>query len=819
MLVADTQQAATAATLGAQETTAMGMVDDAAFLLMLATNLYSNQNLACIRETLCNAWDAHIEAGTTHLPVKITITKDLELVIEDNGLGIPVDRFEGIYGVFGASTKRNNKAVTGGFGLGCKSPWAYTDSFRVISESQGKKTVYNLSRASVEAEGKPSITKVMELPTERSGLTVRIQLQQKDVAEMSNYIRAIARHGEMLIDFKDESRGSETQRLDRLGMATEVGSYSVEDDKWYYQYMGNHKLFVRYGAVLYPMLQTPGTKKAVDLLLEFMEMVGFSRMVVQAAPGTLALTPNREALSSQKMTEDGITELCIALVNRIEEDIVAKIPSSIREAIADLEKGVNESNLHQRVDPWQYVTPLPVRRYLQSQLGAAKKAKYSKEMRAAEHRGFKACHVFHSKSATKDYHKLRLRIEKQRTHAYGDYSLQNGFAQRHVMRPLAKVFVNNRKLLDFSKLRYSESPYGQRYSYLKRFVQDHMARKKFGELKQLVDKRVVFITSRLKDVELSINGCPSIQRNQSVWVYKIHNSDKEREAIIKAFQDGGFTVIDLTLNHSWDDVAQEALKSKQRQQASKPAAAPVVKQKSMLISIQDLYDAKGKRKFGTTFVKDVATTDTPLFFIEQHEYTTKGRVGPFVHYVDLTDEERKHGVIVRTGIERNMAIKRGAVEANKYFAQKFWDAINSEEYKRYVTQLRKPGVSTDHDIVSADLKLFDMLGIKLPGYEKLTFDPKMERLRAIVLDVSALQLHMYLNLTPGQRDHFSYVIEKYTLDELPFIKKLKAVHKDQLLRKLDGGSAGILDLIAENPERKSALKSLVLCALKTGPKK
>ena len=49
-------------------------------------------------------------------------------------------------------------------------------------------------------------------------------------------------------------------------------------------------LFVRYGAVVYPMLETPSTRDATNLLKEFMEIVGFNRMIIQAAPGTLALT-------------------------------------------------------------------------------------------------------------------------------------------------------------------------------------------------------------------------------------------------------------------------------------------------------------------------------------------------------------------------------------------------------------------------------------------------------------------------------------------------------------------------------------------------
>jgi hypothetical protein len=821
MQVADIQQEATTATLGAQETTAVELVDDAAFLIMMSTNLYSNQKLAMVREVLCNAWDANIEAGTTDTPLKVTITDKFELVIEDSGLGIPHDKFPKVYGTVGGSTKKTNLMVTGGFGLGAKSPWAYVESFRVINEHAGIKTVNNLVKASVEAEGRPAIQCVTSMPTERSGLTVRIQMEQKDVEVIVLYIRYVAMHGDMLVDF---TRQDATIRLERIEMDTTPGTYNVASDKWHAHYMGNHKLFVRYGAVIYPMLQTPGTQKAVDVLLEFMEIIGFSRMVVQAAPGTLALTPSREALSSSKMTEDGITDLCVSLVARIEEDLIAQVPGSITEAINDLEKGVNRSVLDGRADVWQYVNPYAVRRYLQSPLGTAKRAKHHPELLAAEHRGFKATHTFSNRSATIQYHRMRTRIKAASYGKSGD--ILNWFKNHYVMRPLGKVFFTNKALLKLENLRYSANHYHDRKIEAKEFVRRHM-NADFRTLKDLIDDPVVFVTSRLKDLPDSIDCCPEIRSEQAVWVYKIATGDKDREAIIKAFEDGGFEVVDLTLNHDWDDVAQELIFKRDtkaaEQKANRPAGAPAVaKSKNQLISLSALYNEQGKRKMkqhdAKTLTEHDATTDTPLFFLELDDYKATGKIGLFAYYVDLTEDERKHGVIVRSGTERNMAVKRGAQRANAYFAQRFFDAALSEEYKRYATQLRKPSLPDDHFITSTDLKLFDTFGIKLPGYEKLTFDPKMERLRQLVKDVNSSTIGACISAEVASLVHYSMVVQQYKLDELPFIKKLKTMQNDRLLQKLGRGE-GILELLAENPERKAALKSLVQLALKSGTKK
>lgn len=129
MLVADTNEVATSATLGGKETIAFGISDDPAFFHVLSTSLYNNPTLAVVRETICNSWDAHIEAGKTDTPIRITIDTDNFITFRDFGNGIPDELIGSIYGVYGASTKKSNSSVTGGFGLGCKSPFAYTDSF------------------------------------------------------------------------------------------------------------------------------------------------------------------------------------------------------------------------------------------------------------------------------------------------------------------------------------------------------------------------------------------------------------------------------------------------------------------------------------------------------------------------------------------------------------------------------------------------------------------------------------------------------------------------------------------------------------------
>ena len=228
MQVADSTQLATSATLGGGKTIDFGITDDPAFFQILSANLYSNQKLAVVRETLCNLWDAHIDAGITHIAGFVRITADNKLIFRDYGKGIAPENMGAVYGTYGASTKKNDSRSTGGFGLGCKSPFAYTDSFRVTSHHNGVKTVYNVTKSSVETNGKPGIIQIMQAPTDETGLEVSIPIEEADHYEFIQYIRYIIKHGEMKMQLKVEGYYSNctTDHMPVMGMSKEVGAYS-----------------------------------------------------------------------------------------------------------------------------------------------------------------------------------------------------------------------------------------------------------------------------------------------------------------------------------------------------------------------------------------------------------------------------------------------------------------------------------------------------------------------------------------------------------------------------------------------------------------
>ena len=156
---------------------------DAHIFKVLRSKIYSDKILAVIREYSCNAVDAHVEAGTPNKPIKITLPNAMNphFIVRDFGRGMTDEDIFDIYATYGESTKRNTNSQIGQLGLGCKSGFAYSNSFLVISYNEGTKTVYNCF---IDESEVGSISKMSSEKTkEPSGVEVKISVSDDDYNE------------------------------------------------------------------------------------------------------------------------------------------------------------------------------------------------------------------------------------------------------------------------------------------------------------------------------------------------------------------------------------------------------------------------------------------------------------------------------------------------------------------------------------------------------------------------------------------------------------------------------------------------------------
>lgn len=115
---------------------------------LLVMNLYQNIDKSLIREITCNAIDANKESGTNknaeieYIPKNSLLGQEETLIIRDFGIGISPERMWDTFINLGESTKDTSNDFIGGFGIGCKTIFAYSDNTMIITVNNGIRYTY-----------------------------------------------------------------------------------------------------------------------------------------------------------------------------------------------------------------------------------------------------------------------------------------------------------------------------------------------------------------------------------------------------------------------------------------------------------------------------------------------------------------------------------------------------------------------------------------------------------------------------------------------------------------------------------------------------
>ena len=161
---------------------------------ILRDKLYSNKVAAVCREVASNSRDANREAGRKETPVIITITNNsllnegMSISFKDRGIGITPSRIDNVFLKYGSSTKRDSNNQTGGFGIGAKTPFAYTNEFLIstISEENGKR-LHNIYQALISNENGQETSQLLTVSsketTEETGTEIIVPIQDMHLSE------------------------------------------------------------------------------------------------------------------------------------------------------------------------------------------------------------------------------------------------------------------------------------------------------------------------------------------------------------------------------------------------------------------------------------------------------------------------------------------------------------------------------------------------------------------------------------------------------------------------------------------------------------
>ena len=161
---------------------------------ILRDKLYSNKVAAVCREVASNSRDANREAGRSDKPVIIKISDTsvlndgMSISFKDSGIGITPSRIDNVFLKYGSSTKRDSNSQTGGFGIGAKTPFAYTNEFVIstVSEENGKR-LHNVYQALISNENGQETSQLLTVSsketTEETGTEIIVPIQETHLNE------------------------------------------------------------------------------------------------------------------------------------------------------------------------------------------------------------------------------------------------------------------------------------------------------------------------------------------------------------------------------------------------------------------------------------------------------------------------------------------------------------------------------------------------------------------------------------------------------------------------------------------------------------
>jgi len=291
---------------------------------ILRSKMYSDPIQTICQEYPSNARDAHREVGKHHLPIQIKLPNllDPSFQIRDFGPGIDPNRMSNVFILYGVSTKRNSDEETGGFGLGCKSAFAYSDTFTivVIVPEVRDERIVNVKRqyiAYIDESRKGAISLVSEeITNEPQGTTIIITPKSGDKAKFEAGIQRACGYWEV----KPEILGSSNFEWPQVSYNIESKIKDSDSGCWGIEADGLNAPIVILDGIPYPLALNsifPQEEESEDSVPQYAIDIFGTKLRMFFNTGELAVTANRESLD--------YTEETIALLKKRIEAIHKEI--------------------------------------------------------------------------------------------------------------------------------------------------------------------------------------------------------------------------------------------------------------------------------------------------------------------------------------------------------------------------------------------------------------------------------------------------------------------------------------------------------------
>lgn len=308
---------------------------------IFSAKLYSDIPQAIIRELSANAWDSHQAAGKEDTPFIVHLPNRLEpfLSIRDYGLGLSHEDILNLYTTYFESTKTDTNDQVGSFGLGSKSPFAYTDNFTVTSYFNGVKSIYSMFKAET---GFPAVALLNKSKIdEPNGLEIQLAIRDEDFDRFIQVASFIYRH----FPVQPKITGNTTIKLEKK-VVLSGEDWAIYEPVEKYRYDKT----VLMGCIVYPI--------QLHLVDQKMRNLFYSKdLLIKVPIGAIDISANREEIHYSSKTITALNDI----LHTIQQDIGNKTIELLNNEPSLLQAKIKAYRLLEKYDsPLQGVIKGPI---------------------------------------------------------------------------------------------------------------------------------------------------------------------------------------------------------------------------------------------------------------------------------------------------------------------------------------------------------------------------------------------------------------------------------------------------------------------------
>jgi hypothetical protein len=279
------------------EETELSVVLDAVAFDILGSKQYSDVRSSIVRELSCNAMDSHVQAGYPDRPFVIHLPSAMEpyLSIKDTGVGLDDDGVRKTLLTYCKSSKRQSSNAVGAFGLGSKTPFAYTNAFTITAVKDGIARTYS---AYIKESGIPAVTRMGgDMETDQpNGVEIMVPVVNEDDFDL--FAQAVS---QQLCFFKVKPRITNglVSFAKYDARHASGGLYLLNDH-------GNDELqqsvYIVQGGVGYPLNVYSVKSHLTGDNPAFLDFLTANGAILEFPIGSIEVTTSRESVSYTKFT-------------------------------------------------------------------------------------------------------------------------------------------------------------------------------------------------------------------------------------------------------------------------------------------------------------------------------------------------------------------------------------------------------------------------------------------------------------------------------------------------------------------------------------